>query len=63
MDPIILTTLLRTILTGTTVLNTVETGDIYVTQVLDFVWGIVAVALKLFPNVLNFLVAPIEKTK
>ena len=36
--------------------------DIYVTQVLDFVSGIV-VALKLFPEVLNFLFAPIEKKK
>ena len=27
---------------------------VYVTQVLDFVWGIVDVALKLFPKVLNF---------
>ena len=26
---------------------------VYVTQVLDFIWGIVDVALKLFPKVLN----------
>ena len=37
--------------------------SIYVTDVLDFVWGNVDVALKLFPNVLNFLIASIEKKK
>ena len=36
---------------------------IYVTQVSDFVWGIVVVALKLFPKALNFLFTPIEKEK
>ena len=35
----------------------------YVTQDSDFVWGNVDVALKLFPNVLNFSFAPIEKKK
>ena len=38
-------------------------SSIHVTQVLDFVCGIVVVALKLFPNALNFLIAPIEKKK
>ena len=37
--------------------------SIYVTQVLDFVWGFVDVALKLFPKVLNFHFAPTEKKK
>ena len=35
--------------------------SIDVTQVLDFVWGNVDVALKLFPDALNFLIAPIGK--
>ena len=38
-----------------------ENSDMYVTQVLDFVWGFVDVALKLFPKVLNYHFAPIEK--
>ena len=33
----------------------------YVTDFLDFVWGNVDVALKLFPDALYFLFAPIEK--
>ena len=37
--------------------------EINVTQVSDFVRGNVDVALKLFPNVLNFSFAPIEKKK
>ena len=34
-----LTAIVRTILTGTTVWNTGETSDIYVTDGPDFVWG------------------------
>ena len=38
-------------------------GVIHVTQDSDFVWGVIDVALKLFPSVLNFSFAPIERVQ
>ena len=38
-------------------------NSIYVTQDSDFVLGVIDAALKLFPNDLKFLIAPIEKKK